>query len=68
MGWFEEQLKYREDTDTAAFEGAIDSIANAVMGNRLRNSLNQHEIAASAIDEILKYYYSDIDIIDYLDL
>ena len=60
MNLFEKQLKYREDTDNSDFEGAIDSVANAVMGNRLRDSLNQNEIAGSAIDEILKYYHCDI--------
>ncbi|MCQ2408852.1 MAG: ATP-binding cassette domain-containing protein, partial [Oscillospiraceae bacterium] len=57
MSWFEEQLRYREQSDTADFEDAIDSIANAVMGTRLRDALSQNEIAGSAIEEILKYYH-----------
>ena len=57
MSWFEEQLKYREDSDNADFANAIDSIANAVMGNRLRESLSQNDIADSAIEEILKFYH-----------
>ncbi|MBQ0084243.1 MAG: ATP-binding cassette domain-containing protein [Clostridiales bacterium] len=57
MSWFEEQLKYREDSDNADFANAIDSIANAVMGKRLRESLSQNDIAESAIDEILKFYH-----------
>ncbi len=60
MNWFEEQLRSREDSDNADFADAIDSIANAVMGNRLREALSQHEIAGSAIDEILKYYHCKI--------
>ena len=57
MSWFEEQLRYREETDNANFEDAIDSIAGAVMGKRLRDALSQNEIAGSAIEEILKYYH-----------
>ena len=57
MSWFKEQLKYREDSDDNDFASAIDSIANAVMGNRLRESLNQNDIADSAIEEILKFYH-----------
>ena len=56
MSWFEEQLRYREESDNADFADAIDSIAGAVMGKRLRDALSQSEIAASAIEEILKFY------------
>ena len=57
MSWFEEQLRYREETDNANFEDAIDSIAGAVMGTRLRDALSQNEIASSAVEEILKFYH-----------
>lgn len=57
MSWFEEQLSYREQSDNADVDDAIDSIAGAVMGTRLRNSLNQKDIADSAIAEILSYYH-----------
>ena len=57
MSWFGEQLRYREDNDNADFADAIDSIAGAVMGKRLRDALSQNEIASSAIEEILKYYH-----------
>ena len=57
MSWFEEQLRYREETDNANFEDAIDSIAGAVMGTRLRDALSQNELAGSAIEEILKFYH-----------
>ena len=56
MSWFGEQLNTRIAADNGELEDAIDSIANAVMGTRLRQALSQKEIAASAIDEILKYY------------
>ena len=57
MSWFKEQLKYREDSENVDFANAIDSIANAVMGNRLRETLSQNDIADSAIEEILKFYH-----------
>ena len=57
MSWFEEQLRYREASDNSNFSEAIDSIANAVMGTRLRDALSQDEIAGSAIDAVLKYYH-----------
>ena len=56
MSWFEEQLRYREEKDNANFEDAIDSIAGAVMGSRLREALSKDDIASSAIEEILKFY------------
>ncbi|MCQ2770203.1 MAG: ATP-binding cassette domain-containing protein [Clostridia bacterium] len=73
MGWFEEQLKQRKEADNQEFLDAIDSIANAVMGKRLADSLSSKEIAKSAIEEILKFYHhkmtkveppKDIDTID----
>ena len=57
MSWFEEQLCYREESDNADFADAIDSIASAVMGTRLRDALSQNEIAGSAMEEILKFYH-----------
>lgn len=55
--WFDEQIKYREESDNADLTEALDSIAGAVMGKRLQNALSYNEIAESAIDEILKYYH-----------
>ena len=57
MSWFEEQLRHREESGNADFADAIDSIAGAVMGTRLRDALSQKEIAGSAIEEILRYYH-----------
>ncbi|MCQ2435365.1 MAG: ATP-binding cassette domain-containing protein [Clostridia bacterium] len=57
MSWFEEQLRSRERSDNADVADAIDTIANAVMGTRLREALSQNEIAGSAIEEILKFYH-----------
>ena len=56
MNWFEEQLRTREKYDSSDFEEALDSIAGAVMGKRLKKALSKAETAGSAIDEILNYY------------
>ena len=60
MGWFEEQLHIREESDRETFADALSSLAGAVMGERLSNALSQKEIAASAIEEILKYYHCPV--------
>ena len=60
MGWFEEQLKARKQSDDNNFEEALSSVAGAVMGKRLSQAYSSHEIANSAIDEILKYYHCKV--------
>ena len=57
MSWFDEQLRYRKDVDDENLSEAIDSIAGAVMGKRLTEAYESHEIAQSAIEEILKFYH-----------
>ena len=49
MSWFEEQLRYRKKRDDENFADAIGSIAGAVMGQRLTDALDQHEIVNSAM-------------------
>ena len=56
MSWFEEQLKYRREADDNVFADSLESIAGAIMGERLRMALDNEAAAASAIDEILRYY------------
>ena len=57
MSWFEEQLKYRKQQDNENFADAIDSVAGAVMGERLTHQNDVEVIAQSAIEEINKYYH-----------
>ena len=57
MSWFEEQLSTREKYDDADFEEALSSVAEAVMGKRLKKALSQASVTGSAIDEILDYYH-----------
>ena len=56
MSWFEEQLKYRKEADDETLSDAMASIAGAVMGDRLLRSLDDREMAQSAMEEILKYF------------
>ena len=58
MGWFDEQIRKRKDTDQAVFEESFKQMANAVMGKRLSSALNDdRQITADAIGDILKYYH-----------
>ena len=58
MGWFDEQIRQRKDADLAAFEGSFQEIAEAVMGKRLSDALNDDRaVTTDAIGEILKYYH-----------
>ncbi len=64
MGWFDEQLNIRRAKDDEQFTDAIYSVAGAVMGKRLKDSLNDAQIANSAIEEILKFYQYRIHLDD----
>lgn len=57
MPWFEEQLRTRRAADDAAMTDALDSMAAAVIGKRLRDALDSREMVHSAAEEILKFYH-----------
>lgn len=57
MGWFDDQIKQRKQFDDDNFQDAFLGIAGAIMGKRLVYSLQEKEIAKSAIDEVLKHYH-----------
>lgn len=58
MGWFDEQIRTRKQTDRAAFEDSFQAIAGAVMGRRMSQVLNDDRQATTdAIGDILKYYH-----------
>lgn len=57
MSWFEEQLKLRREQDEQNFSESLSSIADAVMGKKLRDSWKDEDIAQSAVEEILKFYH-----------
>ena len=56
MGWFDEQIREREDADRAVFEDSFRTIAGAVMGRRMSEALNDdRQVTTDAVGEILKY-------------
>ncbi len=58
MGWFDEQIRQRKESDQEVFEESIFRMASAVLGNQQAALLrNERFITKEAIDEILKYYH-----------
>jgi len=57
MGWFDEQIKQRKQSDDQLFEEAFVRIADAVLGTKMSLAYQNDEVRASGeIGEILKYY------------
>ena len=57
MGWFDEQIKQRKQSDDQLFEEALVRIADAVLGTKMASAYQSDEAKASdEISEILKYY------------
>lgn len=58
MGWFDEQIRERIQSDDESFSNAFASMSSLVMGKRITKILNENRARAkSAIDYILKYYH-----------
>ncbi len=57
MGWFDEQIKQRKQSDDQLLEEAFVRIADAVLGTKMSAAYADDETKAGGeIDEILKYY------------
>ncbi len=57
MGWFDEQIRQRKQSDDLLFEEAFVRIADAVLGTRMSAAYQSDEARASGeIGEILRYY------------
>lgn len=57
MGWFDEQIRQRIQSDDDVFADAFAAMAGAVAGERLSKALSDDRIQTkNAIDEILKFY------------
>ncbi|MBQ8313754.1 MAG: NHLP bacteriocin export ABC transporter permease/ATPase subunit [Clostridia bacterium] len=57
MGWFDEQIKQRKQSDDQLFEEAFVRIADAVLGTKTSAAYQSDDAKASGeIGEILKYY------------
>ena len=58
MGWFDEQIRQRKESDQDIFEDSIFRMASVVLGKRGAGLLNSERlITKEAIDDILKYYH-----------
>ena len=58
MGWFDEQIRQRKESDQAVFEDSLFRMASVVLGRRRAGSLKDERIIAkAAVDQILKYYH-----------
>ena len=58
MGWFDEQIRSRKESDRAVFEDSFIQMAGAVMGRRMSEALNDdRQVTTDAIGEILKFYH-----------
>lgn len=58
MGWFEEQIKQRNDLDQQLFEESFFRVAGVVLGERTASKISDDRIITKqAIDELLKYYH-----------
>ena len=57
MGWFDEQIKQRKQSDDQLFEEAFVRIADAVLGTKMSSAYASDEAKASGeIGKILQYY------------
>ncbi len=58
MGWFEKQVKQREELDQQLFEDAFFRAAEVVLGKRVASEMSDDRIITKqAIEDILKYYH-----------
>ena len=57
MGWFDDQIKQRKESDQAVFEDSIFQMASVVLGKKRAGTLDRDRmVTKAAIDDILKYY------------
>ena len=58
MGWFDEQIKLRKQSDNDVFSKSFTNIADAVTGSNISASLKDNrELVQDSMKEILKYYH-----------
>ena len=57
MGWFDEQIRERKQSDVEIFEESFQTLANAIMGKRLSAAVgDDRQMITDAIETILEYY------------
>ena len=58
MGWFNQQVRERLQSDQSMLEDSFLQIANSILGDHLAEQTgNKAEIAKQALNDILKYYH-----------
>ncbi len=58
MGWFDEQIRERIQSDDDSFSSAFASMSSLVMGKRITRALTEDRVhAENAIGEVLKYFH-----------
>lgn len=58
MGWFNKQIKQRNELDQQMFEDSFFRAASVVLGERIATKISDDRIITKqAIDDILKYYH-----------
>lgn len=57
MGWFDEQIRLRQQKDKECFSESFANIAGAVMGVNLSTAQNDSVTLQRSLDAILKYYH-----------
>lgn len=57
MGWFDEQIRQRIESDQNIFEDSIFNMASSVIGRKAAKQINDDRIVTkAALEEIIKYY------------
>ena len=58
MGWFDEQIRQRMQSDQETLEDTFARMVNVVLDNWGMDQLrNEREVTREALDDILKYYH-----------
>ena len=66
MGWFDEQIRARKQSDQEILEASMLEMASAVLGEQDASALkDRRTVSKNAVDQILKYYhFQPVDIPD----
>ena len=66
MGWFDEQIRQRMESDQEVLEDSFLQIVDSVIGNHTASRLaSEQMVAKEALDDVLKYYhYKPVEVPD----
>lgn len=66
MGWFDEQIRERMNSDQEVLEDSFLQIVDSVIGNHTASRLaSEQMVAKEALDDVLKYYhYKPVEVPD----